>query len=368
MPVTAALIGGGAGLLGSSMQAGATRSAAREAAAAERDAARINAEESRFRPVGITTRFGGSQFQYGKDGRVSGASYNVSPELRAYQDRFMNMAGGQGLDIAARAPGMYAPLTGASERLFQLGQGYLAQSPEEVAQRYMTSQLDILAPQRERQLAALRNEQFQAGRSGLAVGATGTRPGGGAGLGATNPEMEAYYNAIAQQDAILAGRAQEQGQRDLAFGTTLFGTGADLLGGYQRGLVGSLTPFQGYLGAAGDIEALGQQPLELGSALGGRIANPQGGAALQSGGSRAAGYMFGANQLNPTAAFLQGVGSNQDLTSALAQGARGMFSGSNTPAYNRTQLRSENVPAGFADTYFTRPAGYQPTDRGYGYY
>jgi hypothetical protein len=329
MPIAAAVIGGGLGLLGSSMQAGATRSAARESAAAQRDAARIAAEEARFRPVGITTRFGRSQFTTGKDGRVSGASYTVSPELRAYQDRLMGMAGGQGMDYLAQAPELYAPMTGAATSLFNLGQRYLAESPEQVAQRYMTSQLDILAPQRERQLAALRNEQFQAGRTGLSVGATGMRPGGGAGLAATNPEMEAYYNALAQQDAELAARAQEQGQRQLAFGTTLFGTGADLLGGYQRGLVGSLAPFQGYLGAAGDIEALGQQPLELGSALGGRIANPAGGQALLTGGLGAAQTMQAANALNPTASFLQGLSTNQDFT----RGVQNLFGGRQlTPA------------------------------------
>jgi len=319
LPILAAA---GAQLLGSSMQADAARDAAASAAASNLAAARLAAAESRFRPVGITTRFGSSQFTRDRNGRVSGASYNVSPELRAYQDRFMGLAGGQGLDIAAAAPG--------------LGQRYLAESPEDVAQRYMTSQLDILAPQRERQLAALRNEQFQAGRSGLSVGATGMRPGGGEGLRATNPELEAYYNAIAQQDAELAGRAQTEGQRQLAFGTTLFGTGADLLGGYQRGLVGSLAPFQGYLGAAGDIEALGQQPLELGSALGGRIANPQGGASLLSGGQRAAEYMFGANQLNPTASFLQGLGTNKQFTSALGES---IFGRQLTPAdrYNLGQ-------------------------------
>ena len=54
---------------------------------AQLDAARIAAEESRFRPIGITTRFGGSQFTTGEDGRVSGASYTLTPELRAMQDR-----------------------------------------------------------------------------------------------------------------------------------------------------------------------------------------------------------------------------------------------------------------------------------------
>ena len=366
MPIAAAIIASGAGLIGSGMQASATKSAARTAAQAERDAARIAAEEARFRPVGITTRFGGSQFTYGKDGRVSGAGYTVSPELRAYQDRIMGLAGTTGLDVMAQAPELYAPMTGAAGRLFGLGEQYLAQSPADVAQRYMASQLDILAPQRERQLAALRNQEFQRGRTGLSVGATGMRPGGGAGLGATNPEMEAYYNALAQQDAELAARAQTEGQRQLAFGTTLFGTGADLLGGYQRGLVGSLAPFQGYLGAAGDIEALGQQPLELGSALGGRIANPQGASALGSAGSRAAGYMFKADQLSPTARFFQGISTNEDITSGLAEGIRGLFSGSNTPAYNQTQLRSDFAGASPFTNYFT--ANPNARNQGYGFY
>lgn len=366
MPIIAAGITAGAGLLGSGMQARAARRAAQEAAAANIEAAQIAAAEARFRPVGVTTRFGRSQFTYGPDGRVSGAGYTLSPELRAYQDRIMGMARASGLDVMARAPELYAPLTDASGRLFQLGERYLSESPEQVARRYMTSQLDILAPQRERQLAALRNEQFQAGRTGLSVGATGLRPGGGAGLGATNPELEAYYNAIAQQDAELAGRAQTEGQRQLAFGTTLFGTGSDLLGQYQRGLVGSLAPFQGYLGAAGDIEALGQQPLDIGAQLGGRQASPAGAQALLSGGQRAADIQMQAGMLNPTASFLQGIGTNQDLTAALGRELRGLFGGggSSGPAYNRTQLRSELPSSTFTpDTYFGR----RTLDTDYGY-
>ncbi len=350
MPITAALVGGGLGLLGSSMQSRSARKAAQAAADAQIGAARIAAEEARFRPVGITTRFGASQFSYGPDGRVSGATYALSPELRAYQNQLMGLAGTTGLEAAAAAPGLYAPMTDAASRLFGLGESYLAESPADVAQRYMTSQLDILAPQRERQLAALRNEQFQTGRTGLSVGATGLRPGGGVGLSATNPEMEAYYNALAQQDAELAARAQEQGQRQLAFGTTLFGTGADLLGGYQRGLVGSLAPFQSYLGAAGDIEALGRQPLEIGASLGGGSAAAA--QALLTGGTNAAQTMLGANMLNPTASFLQGLGTNQQLTSGVGDYLTNLFSGAGSPAYNRTQLRSENVPANFPTNYF----------------
>jgi hypothetical protein len=337
------------------MQSRAARRAAETAANAQIQAAQIAAAEARFRPVGITTRFGRSQFTTGPDGRVSGASYTLTPELRAYQDELMGMAGGAGLDYLAQAPELYAPMTDAAGRLFTLGGRYLSESPEQVAQRYMTSQLDILAPQRERQLAALRNEQFQAGRTGLSVGATGLRPGGGVGLGATNPEMEAYYNALAQQDAELAARAQTEGQRQLAFGTTLFGTGADLLGGYQRGLVGSLAPFQGYLGAAGDIEGLGQQSLDIGAQLGGRQASPAGAQALLEGGMGAARTMQAANMLNPTADFLRGIASDKLLTSKLGEYATNLFSGGgrSAPAYNQTQLRSDYA----GDSQFTNYFG-----------
>lgn len=330
MPFIGALIGGGLGLLGSSMQASSNRSAARTAANAEIEAARIAAEEARFRPVGVATRFGSSQFTFNPEGRVSGASYAVSPELKAYQDRLAALSQ-LGLSQAEAAPGQYAPLTGAAANLFNLGQQYLAQSPEEVAQKYMTSQLDLLAPSREREYAQLQNKLYQTGRGGLSVGATGLRPGGGAGLSAANPELEAYYNALAQQDLELAANAQQAGQRQLAFGTTLFGTGADMLGQYQQGLISSLSPFSAYLGSARDIETLGQQPLDIGAQLGGRAASPAAAQAILSGGQRAAQTMLPANQLNPTAAFFSNMGQDRQLTDALSKRIAGLFGG-NTPA------------------------------------
>lgn len=332
MPFVTALIGGGLGLLGSSMQADAARDAARTSANAELEAARIAAEEARFRPVGITTRFGSSQFQFNPQGRVSGASYTLSPELKSLQDRLLGMAPGA-LTQAERASEQFAPLTGAAANLFGLGQQYIAQSPQDVAQQYMSRQMDLLAPSRERQLAQLQNQLYQTGRGGLAVGATGLRPGGGAGLSAANPELEAYYNALAQQDLELAARAQEEGQRQLGFGTTLFGTGAGLLGQYQQGLTGALSPFSAYLGSAQDIESLGQQPLSLGASLGG--GNTASAQALLSGGQRASQTMLPANMLNPTAAFLSNMGQDRQFTDALSKQISRLFGGG-TPAGSYT--------------------------------
>ena len=317
MPI-GALIGAGASLLGGMMAGDSAEDAARTQAAGQREAARIAAEESRFRPVGITTRFGQSQFQTGEDGRVSGASYTLDPQLRALQDRFLGLTGG-GLTQAEQAQQQFAPLQGAGQSLFGLGQQYLAQSPEQAAQQYMMGQQNLLAPSRERQLAQLQNQLFNTGRTGLAVGATGERPGGGAGLGAANPELEAYYNALAQQDAALAAQAQEAGQRQVAFGAGLFGTGGNLMTQGYQGQVGALAPYEAYLRGATGLEALGQSPLDIGAQLGGRMANPTGAQALLQGGMAAAGTQARADAYNPFATALIGASQSKPLTDAFGR-------------------------------------------------
>lgn len=316
MPITAAAITGGASLLGGLFGGRSAARAAQAQADATRDAARIAAEEARFRPVGITTRFGQSQFQYGPEGRVSGAGYTLAPEFAGMQERLLGLAG-QGLTQAEMAPAQFAPLAAAAPRLFGLAEGYLAETPEQVAAKYMAAQQNLLAPSRERQLARIQNEAFQTGRSGLAVGGTGLRPGGGEGLRAANPELEAYYNALAQQDAQLAAAAQEAGQRQLAFGTGLFGTGAQLYDLYGRGQVGALDPYKAYLGGAMGLEKLGQEPLELGSALGGRIASPTGAQALLTGLTGAARSQYAADAYNPFATALQGFAQSPDVRRGL---------------------------------------------------
>ena len=295
----------GANLVGGYLQGQAAKDAAQTSADAQLQAARLAAEESRFRPVGVTTRFGSSQFTTGPDGRVSGAGYTLSPELRSYQDRLMALSN-QGLAQAESAQGMYQPLTSAATSLFDLGNQYIGQNPDDVTARYMQKQQDLLAPSRERQYALLQNQLYNTGRGGLSVGATGIRPGGGVGLSASNPELEAYYNAIAQQDVALAGQAEQAGQQQLAFGTGLFGQGSNLLNRYQAGQVGALSPFTGYLGGAQTLESLGQQPLDIGASLGGRNVNNAGAQALMSGGIGAAQTMQQANAYSPFGTALMG--------------------------------------------------------------
>jgi hypothetical protein len=174
-------------------------------------------------------------------------------------------------------------------------------------------------------MSQLQNTLFQQGRGGLSVGATGMRPGGGAGLGAASPEMEAYYNAIAQQDAALAAQAQQAGQQQVAFGTGLFGTGANLMNQYQQGQVGALSPFQAYLTGTQGIEGLGQSPLDIGAQLGGRsaAAGANVGQFLSRGGTGAA-LTSQAGQFDPFSYALQGLGQNRQFGQGLAGQALNM--------------------------------------------
>jgi hypothetical protein len=310
--------------LGAQEQASATEYAANTSAAAQREAARMAAEAAKFRPVGITTRYGTSNFQFDPQGYLSGAGYNVSPELKAYQDRLMGLTGGA-LSQAEQAGQQYQPLSQAATGLFGLGQQYLAQSPEQVAAKYIQQQQDLLAPSRERQMAQLQNQLFQQGRSGLSVGATGMRPSGAAGLGATTPELEAYYNAMAQQDAQLAAQAQQEGQRNVAFGTGLLGSGSQLLGQYQAGQIGALSPFQTYLGTGQSIEEMGQQPLTLGAGLGGQAAayGANAGRALLTGGMGAALTQQAGSGYSPLGGLLQGAARDPRLQTGFEK----LFSG-----------------------------------------
>jgi len=174
------------------------------------------------------------------------------------------------LDEAKKVADLYDPLKKASASLFDLGTSYLAKTPEQVAADYMAKQQDLLAPSRERQYSQLENRLFQQGRSGLSVGATSARPSGARGLGATTPEMEAYYNALAQQDATLAAGAQQAGQQSVLFGKGLLGAGGEFLGKYTAGQVGAYDPFKSLLASAGTVESMGAKALDVGTELGGR--------------------------------------------------------------------------------------------------
>jgi hypothetical protein len=284
------------GYQGAKKQAQATTDAARM----QSEAALQAAEMARFRPVGITTGFGSSQFTTDAEGNVSGASYQLTPELQAIRDRLISQAGAY--DPTQIAQQAQALGTGAGS-LFGAAQGYLSESPEIARQRYISQQQGLLAPINEQNLAGIRNRLFQTGRTGLATG--GTSAGN---MAATNPELAAYYNALAQQQSQLVAGADQAAQQQQAFGAGLFGSGAGLLGQQTALTSGAYAPLQTQLGLAGSTEQLGQQALELGSAIGGRAATAGSAAGnlLSSGMGGASRTMAGIT--DPTAALLSSFG------------------------------------------------------------
>lgn len=228
---------GGTGTQGGLLNAGANyflsdaarraiQSASQQSAQQQLDATRRAEAAASFKPVGVTTAFGQSNFGFDPTtGQLTSAGYTATPQVAAQR-----------------------------ERLFTLGAEALPTTADTAAlqQQYLEQQRGLLAPSREQQLAQLRNRQFQRGTGGLATGGTvaGYAPGA-TGLMQTNPEMAAYYNALAREDATLAANAPTYAQdllnKRIATGTNLFTQ-------------------------AGGLETMAQQPFTLGAGLGAQVA------------------------------------------------------------------------------------------------
>ena len=388
--------------------ADSTKAAGEAAAGQMSQSARDAAAAAQFRPVGMTSRFGTSEFTRATDPAtgmpyISGASYTAAPELADLQNRLFGQFGG-GLSFAEQQAMQAQPMAQGAQRLFGLGQqilptqyntapsaqaqqlanqyqmvsnalmptsatpqvpaatsayaqqlqnmgqGYLSQSPEQARAEYISTQQAALAPGQEQQLANIRNQLFQTGRSGLATGGTSQ------GMAATNPEMAAYYNAMAQQNLNLAAGAEQAAQQRQAFGTGLvgqgiqtqadalsaarqqmlenaglalgygtqayqttasaediarqraaadinlgaglFGTGGQLLGQQAATMSGAYSPLQTLLGTSGQVEQMAQMPYQLGIQLGqAQIPGQTAGAGMyQQGMSQAAQTQYGATQ------------------------------------------------------------------------
>ena len=296
--------------------------------AAQRAQARIDAETAAakqaaaFRPVGMTTRFGTSEFKVDPvTGQITSAGYTLSPEAKNAQDRLVKLAE-SGLQQAESAQAQFAPLQTGAQNLFNLGNQYIAQSPEQVAQNYLNQQMALLQPGRELELANLQNKLQQQGRGGLAVAQGGS-------YGATTPELQALYNARAMQEAQLAAQAQQAGQQQVTFGAGLLGQGANAMGQFYGGQQAAYAPYTTALGQVQNLEAAAQQPLTMGINLG-QLAS-QAGANVGKLGLAGAEYSTNlatgqAATNNPYAGILSGLGSSPAVGTAAGNVFSGLFS------------------------------------------
>jgi len=318
-------------VIGAAIGASGARSAAKQQAAATRyaadaqeRAAQLAAEEARFRPVGISTRFGQSQFQYGPEGRLSGASYTTSPEIQALQNRLSALYG-DSLGLAEQA---VAP----AQTLFGLGQQYLATTPEQARNQYLQEQYAMLDPIRQREEARLGASVFGRGRAGLNIGDVG------------QPELAALANARRTQDLQLAAQAEQEARNRINFGTGLFGEAAKL------GTT-ALSPFQTQFGVSQLLEQAGQQPLDIGAQLGGRsaTAGAQAGQSLLQGGLAASQTRLGGQQQQIAANQLAG----QNLMNSFFKSLN--FGGTQAPAPQSTATPYYPMGAGSGSGFAYNP-------------
>jgi hypothetical protein len=313
-----ALLSGGLTTSAGLLQQQTSREAAQRAQAMIDRETTLAKQAAAFRPVGMTTRFGTSQFQVDPvTGQLTSAGYTLSPEAKAQQDRLMALSQ-QGLTQAEGAQAQFAPLQTGAQNLFNLGNQYIAQNPQDVAQNYLNQQMALLQPGRETELANLQNRLQQQGRGGLAVAQGGT-------MGATTPELQALYNARAQQEAQLAANAQQYGQQNVLFGAGLLGQGSQAMGQYYGGQQAAYAPYTTALGQVQGLEALGQQPLTMGAALGQQAAT----AGANVGRLGLSGAEFStrlatgnAATTNPYSTLLSGLGASP----AFGQAIGGLFS------------------------------------------
>ncbi len=221
----ATTIGGqiGSGLLSTAAGVGGAmldRAALDRQAQALRDAANQYTPQMQFQPVGVTTRFGRTTTpQYDAQGRLLSVGYTTAPDVAAQQNRLLSLSG-QALPETTNI--------------------------QQATQNYYDQLQALQRPTDELTLAQLQNRLQATGRGGLAFGAT-SGAGGSQALMATNPELAAYYNALAQRQAQQSLTAQDVAQQRL---------------NQQIATSGTL------FGQARDIEALAQQPLALSSQFG----------------------------------------------------------------------------------------------------
>ena len=304
--------------------------AAKGQAEALRAAGLRSSNMAQFRPIGLRTGFGSSNFRVNELGQVEEAGYTLSPELQALRNRFITGATGAPRAITSQVPQVpegysltdttggprlavqprdgftYAysptgerievplttqttyeptqgydptrlqqltePIYGGATSLFNLGGSYLGATPQDVAAKYISDRQSLLQPSRAAEFGRLQARNFATGRGGLGV-QTGT---GGA---PANPALQAYYNSIFQQDKALAAEADQAAMERIRFGGELYGAGGKLASGIPSLFSGSFLPIETQLNLAKSIESLGQNPYQMSIDL----ANAQAGAGARAG-------------------------------------------------------------------------------------
>ena len=223
-----------------------------------------------FRPVDVKTLYGQSNFEVDPTtGQLKSAGYTASDAVQADQARFGNLMQ-TGLTTAEQAVPFAQQYAEPAQGLFNLGQDYLADTPEQARQNYMQQQMAALRPydiEEEQRLLAM---GFGRGTTGLSVGAGG------------NPMLKALQESRNRRGLQLAAGAEEAAQQQIGFGTSQLSKAAGLMGTGYNTMTGALSPYQSYLNQQSGLEDLAKQPFQMG---------------LDAGATAMTGQQYGANAL-----------------------------------------------------------------------
>ena len=336
------------------------------------DATKAAQERGQFRPVTVTSSFGTPQYTYDDKGRLTGVSATPASWLADLQARQQALAPQyMGLTESALAAspqyatGAQQAVTGA-ERMYGLAGQALPTSYDvtQATQDYYNRMQKLVAPQREQQLATTRQGLFNTGRTGLATGATQA-----GGMLATNPEMAAYYNAVAQQDLQLANQAEQRARENLLSDITtagkLYGGGAagyttagDLQTQLYRNVAASQAPFATGMQAITGLESATYAPVEQGFKYGSTV----GGAEQWAGELGLRGAQSAANiatSMAPAIAQAQYQQSSYSPWGSLLQGLGGSLGQSNLGSWSSLFSGGDSgIRPGISDASM-RSAGFQ---------
>jgi hypothetical protein len=237
---------------------------------------------AQFTPYGIKNNFGSSD---------TAGNTTLDPRFQSQFDQLYGQSQ-TALNQAGNVFGQTAPMAGASQSMFQLGQGYLATSPQAQAQKYMDEQMALYGAADERSLAALESKLSSRGRLGFAAGGTTT------GMNAANPEMEAYYNAQKQRDLQLAANATQGGQQYAQFGVNMMGAGAKNLQDMYATQSAAYNPYNTAMAGMTGLQGEVQKNAAFGADLGQRRAQAgaNAGQLMLSGATQAAQVQYQADQ------------------------------------------------------------------------
>ena len=239
-----------------------------------------------FKPVTVSSNFGTPSYTYDASGQLTGVSSAAAPWLANLQTAGQGNAANY-MNLQQQALNNTAGLNASNQAFGTLG-GLYSRANQALPTNYDTTQAtqdyynqmqDLVAPQRERGLASTRQSLFNKGRQGLAVGATQA-----GGMLATNPEMAAYYNSVAQQDANMAMQSKSQALSDLQarqnLGTGLLtaanqqtATGGNALNQYYSNISAAQNPFTVGMSQLSGMETMQNLPITQGMQYGANVTN-----------------------------------------------------------------------------------------------